>query len=61
MEFFNRDKQDAPDPLDNQSILDFMNQNAEVNEESDIEDTLNKELQKNFKPKSSWRPNPAEP
>ena len=35
-----------------------MNQNAEVKEDSDIEDSLNKELQKKFKPKSTWRPNP---
>ena len=58
MEFFDRDKQDAHDPLNNESIIDFMNQNAEVKEDLDIEDPLNKELQKKFKLKSTWRPNP---
>ena len=46
MRVFNRDKKDVIDPTDHQSILDFMNQNAEVTEEPNPEDSKNKELQK---------------
>ena len=44
------DKQDTPDLLTNQSIIDFMNQNAEEIDNSDTENSLNKELQKSSKP-----------
>ena len=47
MKFFNREKSETPDPLNNQSIIDFMNQNvqSEINE-SQLEDSKNKEIQK---------------
>ena len=59
MEFFNREKSETPDPLNNQSIIDFMNQNVQSDlDESQLEDSKNREINKIFKPKSSWRPDP---
>ena len=52
MEFFNREKSETPDPLNNQSIIDFMNQNVQSDtNESQLEDSKIKEIQKIFKPK----------
>ena len=49
MEFFNREKSETPDPLNNQSIIDFMNQNVQSDiNESQLEDSKNKEIQKNI-------------
>ena len=59
IEFFNRNKRDVTNPLNNQSIIEFMNQNAQEDpEEPDLGSSENMEIQKIFKPKSSWRPNP---
>ena len=59
MEFFSRDNYDQPDTNISQSIIDFMNQNANDTEtEITNEDSLNKEIQSKFKNKSNWRPNP---
>ena len=58
MEFFGREGKDN-DLNATKSIIDFMNQNAEETSDStDIEDNLNKEIHKKFKPKSGWRPYP---
>ena len=52
VEFFNRDQKDTKDPIDDQSIINFMNQNAqEDSNDSDIETAKNFEIQKHFKPK----------
>ena len=59
VEFFNRDQADPTNQQINQSIIDFMNQNATDNlSDSDTETSANKELHQKFKPKSSWRPYP---
>ena len=59
MEFFSRDNTDSTDTNINQSIIDFMNQNANESQiEISNEEALNKELQAKFKLKSSWRPSP---
>ena len=59
MEFFNRGKNDNTDLNLNQSIIDFMNNNAnETNEDFDPELLRNKEIQQKFKLKSGWRPSP---
>ena len=59
VEFFNRDQTDPTNQQINQSIIDFMNQNATDNlSDSDTETSANKELHQKFKPKSSWRPYP---
>ena len=59
LEFFNRDKKEGTDPFNNQSIIVFINQNAqdEVND-LDSDTTKSMGIQKKFKPKSGWRPNP---
>ena len=58
MEFFGRENKDN-DLNISRSIIDFMNQNtSDTKEQPDIEDTLNKEIQKKFKPKSGWKPSP---
>ena len=58
MEFFGRENKDN-DLNTSRSIIDFMNQNtSDTKEQPDIEDTLNKEIQKKFKPKSGWKPSP---
>ena len=58
MEFFGRENKDN-DLNIHRSIIDFMNQNtSDTKEQPDIEDTLNKEIQKKFKPKSGWKPSP---
>ena len=59
MEFFNRESNDQTDHTLNQSIIDFMNNNAtENNPYLDNEDELNKEIQQKFRPKSGWKPQP---
>ena len=61
MEFFSRDDidQKKDDTNINQSIIDFMNQNAQSDDPSTPdEESLNKEIQAKFKPKSEWRPYP---
>ena len=59
MEFFTRDKPENNNIQISQSIIDFMNQNAsEETTDNDLEDLKNKEIQKSFKPKFSWRPDP---
>ena len=61
MEFFSRDDNDLKkDDINiNQSIIDFMNQNAKKEDTSSPnEESLNKEIQAKFKPKSEWRPYP---
>ena len=59
VEFFNRDKKDIKDPIEDQSTIAFMNQNAQEDpNDSDPETAKNLEIQKNFKPKSGWRPYP---
>ena len=61
MEFFSRDNIDQKndDTNINQSIIDFMNQNAQSDDPSTPdEESLNKEIQAKFKPKSEWRPYP---
>ena len=59
VEFFNRDKKDTNDPINDQSIINFMNQNAQADlDDSDIETAKSLEIQKIFKPKSDWRLNP---
>ena len=58
MKFFGRENKDN-DLNISRSIIDFMNQNtSDTKEQPDIEDTLNKEIQKKFKPKSGWKPSP---
>ena len=60
MEFFSRENTDRIDTNINQSIIDFMNQNANESQiETSNEEALNKELQAKFKIKSSWRPSPT--
>ena len=54
MEFFSRDKEDENPTGINQSIIDFMNNNAT----DKTEEELNTELQQKFRPKSNWKPNP---
>ena len=59
MEFFSRYCNDKEDININQSIIDFMNLNAndtDIDEQN--EEALNKEIQSKFKLKSSWRPCP---
>ena len=47
MEFFNRDKKDITDSVIDQSIIDFMNQNAQEDpNDSDPETAKNMEIQK---------------
>ena len=61
MEFFSRDDIDQKndDTNINLSIIDFMNQNAQSDDPSTPdEESLNKEIQAKFKPKSEWRPYP---
>ena len=59
MEFFNWDKNDNDNTPISQSNIDFMDNNAsEEPNDSKIEDLKNKEIQKIFKLKSGWRPNP---
>ena len=59
VEFFNRDKTVSRDPLDDQSLINFLNENVqETNDDSDTETAINREIPKKFKPKSGWRPNP---
>ena len=61
MEFFSRDDNNhTKDDINiNQSIIDFMNQNATEDDTSTPnEESLNKEIQAKFKPKSEWRPYP---
>ena len=59
MEFFRRDTNENNDLNINQSITDFMNNNAEANPtENELEDELNKQIHQKFRPKSGWRPNP---
>ena len=59
VEFFNRGKNDNNDLNLNQSIIDFMTNNAnETNEDSDSELSKNNEIQQKFKLKSGWRPSP---
>ena len=46
-------------PLQNKSIIDFMNHNAQDESDTEnIEYLKNKEIHKNFKPKSIWKPRP---
>ena len=59
MEFFSRDKEDETSTQTNQSIIDFMNNNAnETVNDDKTEEELNKEIQQKFRPKSNWNPNP---
>ena len=59
MEFFSRDNNDTVETNISQSIIDFMNQNANDTEtDSTDEEALNKEIQSKFKLKSDWRPSP---
>ena len=59
MEFFSRESNDQTDHTLNQSIIDFMNNNAtEIDQNLDKEDELNKEIQQMFRPKSGWKPQP---
>ena len=59
MELYRRDNNDQPETNISQSIIDFMNQNAN-DTETDItnEESLNKEIQSKFKNKSDCRPSP---
>ena len=59
MEFFNRDNNDTTQTNISQSIIDFMNQNANDTEtDSNNEEVLNKEIQSKCRPKFDWRPSP---
>ena len=61
MEFFSGDgiNQQKDDTNINQGIIDFMNQNAQSDDPSTPdEESLNKEIQAKFKPKSEWWPYP---
>ena len=59
IEFFSRDNNDQPETNISQSIIDFMNQNANDTEtDTTNEESLNKEIQSKFKNKSDWRPSP---
>ena len=59
MEFFSRDKEYENPTGISQSIIDFMNNNANEKPTTDkTEEELNTELQHKFRPKSNWKPNP---
>ena len=60
MQFFN--PTDTTDTKINQSVIDFMNENARENENDSPADNVDpyKEIHKPFKNKSSWKPNPPE-
>ena len=59
MEFFSRDKEYENPTGISQSIIDFMNNNANEKPTTDkTEEELNTELQQKFRPKSNWKPNP---
>ena len=59
MEFFSRDKEYENPTGISQSIIDFMNNNANEKSTTDkTEEELNTELQQKFRPKSNWKPNP---
>ena len=58
MEFFGKDTKESNKLDINQTIIDFLNNNAEANPtENELEDEPNKEIQQKFRPKSGWRPN----
>ena len=60
VEFFNRDNTDKTDPLQNQSIIDFMNNNTQ--DESAAKDMkFLKNKKKMCKPKSGWKPSSPPP
>ena len=58
MQFF-KPQENQPEVNISQSIIDFMNENAKTEcNESTIESDPYKEIHKNFKNKSSWKPSP---
>ena len=57
MGFFNRDNKNQNDPINNQSIIDFMKNNAtDDSNPDDLQSLKNNEIQQQFRPKSGWRP-----